>query len=82
MSDKTTLLSEMKIGQHGKILELDEESPTTQRIEEMGVTPGENIEVVRLAPMGDPMEIKVRGYLLSLRRDEAQNIKVSVGDIA
>ena len=71
-------MDQLQIGQRGEIVALEEDSPITQRIEEMGVTPGEEIEVIRLAPMGDPIEIKIRGYMLSLRKDEAQGIKVSV----
>ena len=48
----------------------------TTRLLEMGITPGIEIEIVRRAPMGFPMEIKVRGYLLSLRESEAKCIEV------
>ena len=44
----------------------------------MGVTPGEEVEIVRYAPMGDPIEIKIRGYSLSLRKQEAEKIKVKI----
>lgn len=48
----------------------------TTRLLEMGITPGIEIEVVRKAPMGFPIEIKLRGYLLSLRESEAKCIEV------
>lgn len=48
----------------------------TTRLLEMGITPGVELEIVRRAPLGFPMEIKVRGYLLSLRESEAKEIIV------
>lgn len=48
----------------------------TTRLLEMGITPGVEVEVVRRAPLGFPMEIKLRGYLLSLRESEAKCIEV------
>lgn len=56
------------------------ESRTTavrQRLLEMGLTKGTNVELIRFAPMGDPIEISVRGYRLSLRRVEAESVIVS-----
>jgi Fe2+ transport system protein FeoA len=47
-----------------------------QRYLEMGLTPGTEIEVVRFAPLGDPMEIRVRGYALSIRKADAARIAV------
>ena len=46
------------------------------RLLEMGLVPGTALEVVRLAPLGDPMELKVRGFLLSVRKDEAAHVVV------
>jgi ferrous iron transport protein A len=48
-----------------------------QRLLEMGLTKGTNVELIRFAPMGDPIEISVRGYRLSLRRVEAESVIVS-----
>lgn len=75
---KTVLLSSLTRGQSGIIYDFIEESDTCARLEEMGVTPGETVEVVRFAPLGDPIEIRIRGYLLSLRKEEADLIKVSL----
>lgn len=72
------LLSQLSAGQKGVIDEFDGEADGYERIEEMGVTPGEIVEVVRYAPLGDPIEIKVRGYCLSLRKQEADRIKVKL----
>lgn len=51
-------------------------SKTRQRLLEMGMTRGTTIQVIRLAPLGDPIEISVRGYRLSLRKDEASSVLV------
>ena len=50
--------------------------PDTLRLMEMGFTPGSNVEVVRAAPMGFPIEVRVRGYLISLRKSEAEGIEI------
>ncbi len=74
--NKITVLSRMKVGQCGFIENDDSYSDADERLEEMGVTTGELIEVVRYAPLGDPIEIKIRGYLLSMRKQEADKIKI------
>jgi ferrous iron transport protein A len=51
--------------------------PTAQRIMEMGLTPGCELQILKVAPLGDPMEIKVRGYRLSLRKTDVASIEVS-----
>lgn len=75
---KTVLLSKMSVGQRGVLRGFIVESDDCERLEEMGLTPGEQIEVIRYAPMGDPIEIKIRGYLLSLRKEEAEGIEVTL----
>jgi Fe2+ transport system protein FeoA len=77
-NNKTIPLSGLSRGQTGVIHDFITESDTCARLEEMGVTPGETVEIVRYAPLGDPIEIRVRGYLLSLRKEEADLIQVSV----
>ena len=72
------LLSQMSIGQRGVIRDFVCESDDCERIEEMGITPGEAVEIIRYAPLGDPIEIKIRGYLLSLRKEEADLIEVTL----
>lgn len=49
----------------------------TDRLMEMGMLPGSEVQVVRLAPLGDPMDLKVRGYHLSIRKAEAALIQIS-----
>ena len=48
----------------------------TRRLMEMGIVPGETVRVVKAAPFGDPMEIKIRGYHLAVRRNEARMIEI------
>lgn len=72
----STTLSELKPGQKGQIEGLGGGGAVKRRIRDMGVTTGTLVEVVRVAPMGDPMDIKVKGYHLSLRREEAADIRV------
>ena len=75
---QVVLLSEMSLGQRGIVDSFISDSDDCERVEEMGVTPGEEVEIVRYAPLGDPIEIKIRGYSLSLRKQEAEKIKVRV----
>lgn len=75
---RIVLLSELSQGQKARIYDFVMENDTCARLEEMGVTPGEEVEVVRYAPMGDPIEIRIRGYALSLRKEEADLIQVTV----
>jgi len=70
------LLSDCKPGESGKIRSMEMDTASRQRLLEMGLLVGSRIDVIRLAPLGDPMEIKVRGYLLSLRKSEAGMIHI------
>ncbi len=72
------LLSQMSAGQKAVIEDFLHEGEEAERLQEMGLTPGENVEIIRYAPLGDPIEIKIRGYLLSLRKQEADLIKVKL----
>lgn len=69
-------LRDMKPGQKGKITALGQGTAAVRRMVEMGVTRGALVEVERVAPLGDPIEIKVKGYHLSIRREEAGGILV------
>lgn len=68
------LLSEQK--QTGKKTISDVTGPKAARLLEMGLLPGTTVEVIRSAPLGFPIEIKVRGYLLTLRKEEAECIEI------
>jgi ferrous iron transport protein A len=69
-------LADLRVGQRGSIFQLAGPVDVVQRLMEMGLTEGEEVEVVRFAPMGDPMEIRIQGYHLSLRREEARTVHV------
>lgn len=70
-------LADLPLGQLAKIVSIDCERHLSRRLMEMGLLPGTPVRVVRVAPLGDPIELRVRNYALSLRRAEASNIAVS-----
>ena len=72
------ILSALGVGQKGRVLGFDLAADQRQRLLEMGLTVGVEFEVVRFAPLGDPMELKVRGYHLSLRKRDAACIRVAL----
>jgi len=74
--DTATTLDRLCPGEKGRVLRVSGEAALRRRIMDMGVTPGAEVEVERLAPLGDPIEIEVRGYHLSLRKREASQIAV------
>ena len=69
-------LREAKIGDTVKVVKLHGEGPVKRRIMDMGITKGVEIFVRKVAPLGDPMELNVRGYELSVRRADAEMIEV------
>ena len=74
MHQRLRTLEQLAIGQHGVIRHIDCDRRTGCRLMEMGLLPGTPIEMVRRAPLGDPLKIRLRGYLLSLRKAEASRI--------
>ena len=70
-------LKDVKIGDTAKVTRLEGEGALRRRIMDMGITKGVEIYVRKVAPLGDPIEITVRGYELSLRKDDAQMILVN-----
>jgi ferrous iron transport protein A len=70
-------LSTLALGQTGKVAEIKVPADKRARLMEMGLLVGTPVELVRFAPLGDPVEIKVRGYHLTLRKHEAEQILVS-----
>lgn len=74
MSVKT--LNQLKPGERATIVKVGGEGAVRRRILDMGVVSGADIKVVRVAPLGDPVEFLIKGYNLSLRKSEAQNIQV------
>ena len=73
MSEVT--LNTLVPGESGTVARIATAAPNVrQRLMEMGLTKGTHIEIIRYAPMGDPIEVKVKGYRLSLRKEEAGTI--------
>ena len=69
-------LKEIESGNTVKVIKLDGKGPVKRRIMEMGITKGVDIYVRKVAPLGDPVEVTVRGYELSLRKADAEMIEV------
>jgi Fe2+ transport system protein FeoA len=67
-------LVDLPLGQHAEIASIDCERRLARRLMEMGLLPGTTVRVVRMAPLGDPIELRLRNYSLSLRRAEAAKI--------
>ncbi len=71
-------LKELSIGDRAKVLGFNESGKAYRRkLLSMGLTPGTEFSLVRMAPLGDPVEIMIRGYSLSLRKDEANAFSVA-----
>ena len=75
-------LSMLKPGQSARILEVGGEGALRQHFLDMGVIPGAVVTLIKLAPMGDPMELRIHGYELTLRVADAGQIEVSPGEEA
>jgi Fe2+ transport system protein FeoA len=70
-------LSDLPIGKTARVTAVRGEGRAARRLLEMGIIPGVTIEVVKAAPFGDPIEVRVRGYSLAMRKAEAKAIEVS-----
>ncbi len=77
MEIKTTL-DKLTAGQKARVISIKNNSRIHKRMLEMGVTACAVIEVVKAAPLGDPIEVKIRGYMLSLRKNEAMDVVVEI----
>ena len=69
-------LKDLKVGESAVVKEVGGEGALRQHFLDMGLIPGAEVKLVKMAPMGDPMEIKVHGYALTLRLSEALKISV------
>ena len=69
-------LRDVKVGETVKVVKLHGEGPVKRRIMDMGLTKGTEVFVRKVAPLGDPVELTVRGYELSLRKADAEMIEV------
>ena len=70
-------LRDIKLGESVKVVKLHGQGAVKRRIMDMGITKGVEIFVRKVAPLGDPIEVNVRGYELSLRKEDAEMIEVS-----
>lgn len=69
-------VAQLKINEPALIIRVKGEGILRQRLLEMGLTPGTKIEVIKSAPMDDPLELRLRGYVLCIRKEEAEKIEV------
>lgn len=69
-------LSHLEVGQRAEVLDVHGDDALAGRLMEMGLTPGVEVRLIGRAPWGDPLELQVRGYRLSLRRSEAERVFV------
>ncbi len=69
-------LDQLPLGQSAQVLKLTGAPAVRRRLMEMGITPAATIQAIRWAPLGDPLDIKIRGYHLSLRRAEASAVEL------
>ena len=70
-------LRDVAIGETAKVIKLHGEGAVKRRIMDMGITKGVEVYVRKVAPLGDPLELTVRGYELSLRKDDAEMLEVA-----
>lgn len=73
-------LTDLPIGSEARVTAVNGNSRVTRRLLEMGVIPGVEVRVIKTAPFGDPIEVRLRGYSLAMRRREADAIEVSLAD--
>lgn len=71
-------LSTLKPGDQGIVKKINAQGSLKQRLLDMGIVAGSTFEVVKLAPLGDPIDIRIKGYHLSLRKEEAKSIIVEI----
>lgn len=74
---ETITLTKLPIGRDARVTAVNGTGAITRRLLEMGVIPGVSVKVVKMAPFGDPVEIRVRGFSLAMRRSETDAIEVS-----
>ncbi len=70
-------LKEVKVGETVKVVKLHGEGAVKRRIMDMGLTKGTEVHVRKVAPLGDPVEVTVRGYELSIRKEDAEMIEIA-----
>ncbi len=78
MEETKTTLDQLTTGQKAKVKKIAGKGAVRRRLMDMGVIKGTEIEMIKTSPMGDPVEYKMRGYSLSLRKSEAEMIEVTL----
>jgi ferrous iron transport protein A len=73
-----TTLAQLAVGAGGKIVKVTGGDQISSRLLEMGLTPGAQVQLLGSAPLGDPIELSIRGYRLSIRRSEAARVEIEV----
>ena len=73
-------LRELNVKEKGRVVEIRGSGSIRRRLMDMGVVKGSEVEVVRVAPLGDPIDVKIKGYHLSLRKANSADIYVEVGE--
>ena len=79
-TDTDMSLAHLPKGAHARVLAVTGTGPVARRLMEMGLVPGAHVRMIKSAPLGDPLEVRVRGYHLAVRKAEAQTITVVMGD--
>lgn len=74
MKDRT--INDLSIGEASVVVSINCDGAMKRRLIDMGITPGVKVSLHKVAPLGDPLELKLRGYMLSIRRSEAKKIVV------
>jgi ferrous iron transport protein A len=69
-------LADLAPGERGRVVSVAGDAEAARRLMDLGLIRGTTVEVIRRAPLGDPMEVKLRGFMLTLRRTEAEHIRV------
>ena len=73
-------LADLEVGRSARIARVSGSDTISQRLMEMGLTPGVGVQMVGAAPLGDPLELELRGYRLSVRKSEAARVEVDALD--
>ncbi|PKM89752.1 MAG: ferrous iron transport protein A [Firmicutes bacterium HGW-Firmicutes-12] len=75
---KIITLDKLPLGNHATVVRINGNGAIKRRLLEMGIVPNTDINMLRFAPLGDPLEIKTKGCLLSLRKEEAEMVEVQL----
>jgi ferrous iron transport protein A len=76
-NDQPKTLDQLALGEHARVRAVGGHGPMTVRLLEMGFVPGVEVALIKRAPFGDPLELRLRGYHVSLRRAEARRVEIT-----